>query len=188
MEKENSWKTLVIFVSLLGAVFVQTTLIRIIPESIGQWTGQVDWLLLVTVYIGLRRDPVRAMLTGVVAGLLYDSMTGASMAGVSGLSYVLAAYVTHSIAVLIIVDNLLVRFIAVTVSTLINTSLRLIFYAILKLSFPALAGGQRLAAFFIFAILAHLIASTLLYIILDRVYHRADNMQRRRDGARRRRL
>jgi rod shape-determining protein MreD len=167
---------------------MQTTLVRLVPESIGQWIGQIDWLLLVTVYVGLLRNPVRAMLTGVGAGIIYDSMTGANMAGVSGFSYVLAAYVTHSITALIIVDSLLVRFIAVTASSLINTSVRLIFYALLKLSFPALAGGQRVAAVFIFSLLAHLIASTLLYIILDRIFLRGDNLRRRRDEARRRRI
>ncbi|MFM8393627.1 MAG: rod shape-determining protein MreD, partial [Acidobacteriota bacterium] len=173
---------------LLGAAFMQTTLVRLVPEWLGQWLGHVDWLLLVTVYAGLQRNPVRAMLTGMAAGIIYDSLTGANMAGVSGFSYILAAYVTHSITALIIVDNLLVRFIAVTASTLINTSVRLIFYALLKLTFPALAGGKRVAAIFIFALLAHLIASTLLYIVMDRIFLRGDNLRRRREEARRRRV
>lgn len=187
MEKDNSWKTLIILVSLLTAGFLQTTLVRLVPPWLGEWLGYVDWLLLVTVYVALQRNPIRAMLTGLGAGIVHDALTGANMAGVSGLSYILVAYVTHTVSTLVLVDSLTVRFIAVTLSSLLSASVRLIFYLVLKISLPDLAGGQRIAAYYVFTILVHLIASTLLYILLDRVFMKGDTLRRRREEARRRR-
>ena len=178
---------MIILVSLLAAGFMQTTLVRLAPQWLGEWLGYVDWLLLVTVYLALQRKPVRAMLTGFAAGIVHDALTGASMAGVSGLAYVLAAYVTHSVATLVLVDSLTVRFVAVTLSSLLSASVRLIFYLLLKISHPDLAGGQRIAAYYVFTLLVHLIASTLVYILLDRVFLKGDTLRRRREEARRRR-
>ena len=187
MEKDNNWKTLVILVSLVVAGFSQTTLVRLVPQWVGEWLGYADWLLLVTVYIAMQRNPIRAMLTGVGAGIIHDTLTGANMAGVSGIAYILAAYATHSISSLFIVDSLTVRFVAVSVSSLISASVRLVFYQILKVSLPELAGADRVAAYYVFTLLVHLIASTLLYILLDRIFLKGDALRRRREEARRRR-
>lgn len=167
---------------------MQTTLVQLAPEQIAQWLGHIDWLLLVTVYIGLQRDPFRAMLTGVAAGVIHDSFSGGTAMGVSGLAYVLAAFVTYQITSLIVVDNLLVRFGTVAAASLVNTAVRLLFYALLRISLPVLAGGSSVAASFIFALLVHLIASILLYIVLDRLFLKGESLRRRRSEARRRRL
>ncbi|MFZ4987121.1 MAG: hypothetical protein ACOYLF_16835 [Blastocatellia bacterium] len=188
MDNKNNWKTwAIILISLLVAGFVQTTLVGLVPPWAGEWLTYIDWLLLVTVYIALQRDPFRAMITGVVAGIVHDALTGADIAWVSGISYVLAAYVTHSVAALFVADSLAVRFVAVTLSSLLSASVRLIFYLILKVSLPALAGGKRVAAYYVFSLLVHLMASILLYILLDRVFMKEDALRQRRGQARRRR-
>ncbi|NDD64389.1 MAG: hypothetical protein EBZ36_10475 [Acidobacteria bacterium] len=58
LEKDNNWKTLVILVSLVVAGFSQTTLVRLVPQWVGEWLGYADWLLLVTVYIAMQRNPM----------------------------------------------------------------------------------------------------------------------------------
>ena len=51
--------------------------------------------------------------------------------GVNGLSLVLAAYVADRIAAVIMVDNLIFRFLAVSAGSVINTVIRLFFYGLL---------------------------------------------------------
>ncbi len=187
MEIDNR-KTLTILGCLLVAGFLQTTLVHVAPDWLARWLGYIDWLMLVTVYIALQRNPLQGMLTGAVAGAIHDAQSGMPAFGVAGLAYVAAAYVTYSITALVVVDNLLVRYIAVAASSLLNTSIRLVFYALLGLSLPVLAGGKTITANFVFTLLIHLIASTLLYILLDRIFLKGDDLRRRRTLARRRRL
>jgi rod shape-determining protein MreD len=181
-------KTLTILGCLLVAGFLQTTLVHVAPDWLARWLGYIDWLMLVTVYIALQRNPLQGMLTGAVAGAIHDAQSGMPAFGVAGLAYVAAAYVTYSITALVVVDNLLVRYVAVAASSLLNTGIRLVFYALLGLSLPVLAGGKTITANFVFTLLIHLIASTLLYILLDRIFLKGDDLRRRRTLARRRRL
>jgi len=187
LEKENRRNLLIILAILIVAGSMQTSLVQIAPPWLSQWLGYVDWLLLVTVYVGLQRAPMRAMLTGMGAGLIHDLLSGGMAIGVSGLSYVLAAYVTWSICSQIVIDNLLVRFIAVATSSLLSTSVQLIFYGLLKISLPVLAGGRIIVAFYVLTLLIQLIASTLLYILLDRIFLKDDALRRRRNEAKRKR-
>lgn len=186
MEKKNRSKTLVITSFLLVAGFAQTTLVRLVPEWASEWLGHVDWLMLVTVYIGLQRDPIRALLTGVAAGVIHDLLSGANLTGVAGMSYILAAYVAHSVSTLFIVDSLIFRFVAVILSTITSTTVRLVFYSLMKITFPVLAGSDRVAAYYVLSIFVHLIASTLLFIPFDRLFQKRDALRQRRMEARRR--
>lgn len=189
MEKEQRGSSLKILGCLLVAAFLQTTLVQHAPQSIVGALGRVDWLLLVTVYVGLQRDPIKALLTGTAAGLLSDSFSGARAAvGVSGLAYVLVAFITYRIVTFIVVDNVLVRVLAVAVATIVNTSVRFIFYWLLKIQLPVLAGGETIAPAIVFELFANLIASILLYILLDRVLQRRSTVRMRRSEARRRRI
>jgi rod shape-determining protein MreD len=188
LEKESRGLTLKIFGCLLLAAFLQTTLVQHAPQSIGRGLGNIDWLLLVTVYVGLQRDPIRTLLTGTAAGVLFDSFSGARTVGVSGLAYVLAAYITHRIVAFIVVDNVLVRVLAVAVATIVNTGVRFIFYWLLEIELPVLAGGGTIAPAIVFELFANLIASILLYILLDRVLQRRSTARMRRNEARRRRI
>ncbi|MBO0798525.1 MAG: rod shape-determining protein MreD [Blastocatellia bacterium] len=189
MEKEQRGSSLKILGCLLVAAFLQTTLVQHAPPSMVGALGRIDWLLLVTVYVGLQRDPIKSLLTGTAAGLLSDSFSGARAAvGVSGLAYVLVAYITYRIVAFIVVDNVLVRVLAVAVATIVNTSVRFIFYWLLKIQLPVLAGGETIAPAIVFELFANLIASILLYILLDRILQRRSTARMRRIEARRRRI
>ncbi|MCG3163076.1 MAG: hypothetical protein JMDDDDMK_04454 [Acidobacteria bacterium] len=156
-----------------------------VPVSAGRWLGHINWLLLVVVYIGLQRDPVKALLTAVFAGIFYDAFSLGRVIGVNGLALVLAAYVADRIAAMIMVDNLIFRFLAVAAGSVINTVVRLFFYGLLKLELPALASGRDIAATIIFDLFANLFASVLLYIALDRVFNKDEGQKVRRMEARR---
>jgi rod shape-determining protein MreD len=147
--------------------------------------GHISWLLLVVVYVALQRDPVKALMTGVAAGIIHDAFSMGRVIGVNGLALVLAAYVADRIAAMIMVDNLIFRFLAVTAGSVINTGIRLLFYGLLKIELPALASGREMAAATVFDLFANLFASVLLYIALDRVFNKAEGQKVRRLEARR---
>ncbi|MBK9708249.1 MAG: rod shape-determining protein MreD [Acidobacteria bacterium] len=185
MEKDSYGTTLKTIICLVAAIFVQTTLAQLLPRTIGTGLGYVDWLLLVTVYVSLQREPVRAMITGVFAGLLHDFFSGMNAMGVSGLGYLVSAYVTYSIVSIIVVDNLLVRVLVVAASSVANTSIRLLFYRLLGIDLPVLAGGGSIASTIVFSLIANLGASILLYLILDRLFSKNAGLRLRRSEARR---
>lgn len=187
MEKVSRGSTLKITVCLLAAAGLQTTLAQQVPESLGQWLGHVSWLLLVVVYIALQRDAIRSLMTAVAAGVILDAFSNGRGVGVNGLALVLAAYVADRIATVIMVDNLIFRFLAVTAGSVINSLVRLGFYSkwALNLELPVLANGRRVAETVIFDLFANLFASVLLYIAMDRVFNKGVDQRRRRLEARR---
>ncbi len=188
MEKESRGSTVKILTCLFVAAFLQTAVVQQVPQSLGQWLGRIDWLLLVTVYVGLQRDPVKSLLTGTAAGIVHDLFSGGRAIGVSGFAYVVAAYITYRIATFIVMDNLLVRILAVAAASVVNTGIRLIFYGLLQIELPVLAGGRTIGAALVFGLLANLFASVLLYTPLDRIFKMDARMRMRRTEARRRRL
>lgn len=191
MEKASRGTSLKIAACLLVAVFAQTTVVSLVPETVGQWLGYIDWLLVVVVYVCLGRDPVQALLTAVAAGVLYDVFSrglafGVDTAvGISGFAYVLSAYLADRIVSVIVADNLLVRFATVASASLVNTLTRYAFYKLLKFKLPVLIGGKGLAASIVFGLVANLIAATLLYLLLDRVFNKNSALRVRRSEARR---
>src|SRR5262245_2421051 len=126
------------------------------------------------VYIALQRDAIRSLMTAVAAGVTLDAFSGGRGVGVNGLALVLAAYVADRIASVIMVDNLIFRFLAVTAGSVINSLVRLGFYSkwALNLELPVLASGREVARTVIFDLFANLFASVLLYIALDRVFYK----------------
>lgn len=185
--KESRRITLRIAVCLLVAVVIQTTLTQLVPPTVGQWLGHIDWLLLIVVYVCLQRNPVQALITAMAAGLIQDafSLSSEIAIGVSGLAYVIAAYVADRIVSVIVADNLLVRFLTVASASIVNILVRALFYRMLKFKLPVLAGGKGVAAALVFGLCANLIASVLLYLFLDRVFSRNAALRLRRSEARR---
>jgi rod shape-determining protein MreD len=187
LEKASRGLTLKITVCLLAAAYLQTTLAQQVPAPLDRWLGHISWLLLVVVYIALQRDAVRSLMTAAAAGVIHDALSMGRGVGVNGLAMVLAAYVADRIASVIMVDNLIFRFLAVTAGSVINTMVRLGFYSkwALNLELPVLASGREVAATVVFDLFANLFASVLLYIALDRVFNKDIDQRRRRMEARR---
>lgn len=191
MEKESRATTIKIAACLLVAIFAQTTLAHLLPDTVGRWIGHIDWQLLIIVYVCLQRNPVRALLTAVFAGVAFDAFsravaTGVAQSiGISGFAYVLAAYVADRIVSVIVADNMLVRFATVASASVVNTLTRYTFYKLLKFELPVLVGGQGFAAAIIFGLVTNLIASVPLYIVLDRFFSKDSALRVRRSEARR---
>ena len=188
MEKVSRGSTLKIAVCLFAAAFLQTTLAQQVPQSLGLWLGHISWLLLVVVYIALQRDAVRSLMTAAGAGVIHDAFSMGRGIGVNGLAMVLAAYLADRIASVIMVDNLIFRFLAVTAGSVINSLVRLGFYRALNLELPVLASGREMAATIVFDLFANLFASVLLYIALDRVFNKGVGIDQRRRRMEARRL
>jgi len=190
LEKASRGSTLKITVCLFAAAYLQTTLPQQVPVSLGEWLGHISWLLLVVVYIALQRDAARSLMTAAAAGVINDALSGGRGIGVNGLAMVVAAYFADRIASVIMVDNLIFRFLAVTAGSVINSLVRLGFYSkwALNLELPVLASGREVAATVVFDLFANLFASVILYIALDRVFNKGVGIDQRRRRMEARRL
>lgn len=127
MENESTGQARIykIGACLLIAAFAQTSLKQVISPKL----GYIDWLLLVTVYVSLMREPVLALVTGTVAGILHDMMSGRDVPmGVSGIGYVVAAYVGFWVSTSFLVEGLLIRTATVAGASVVAAILRLSLY------------------------------------------------------------
>ena len=110
---------------LLIAAFAQTTL----KQSVSDKLRFIDWLLLVVVYVSMLREPVMALVTGTVAGILYDMLSGPDVSmGVSGISYIVAAYIGYWVSTSFLVSGLLIRVATVAGASVVAAILRLSLY------------------------------------------------------------
>lgn len=110
---------------LLIAAFAQTSLKQIISPKL----GYIDWLLLVTVYVSMLREPVLALVTGAMAGLLHDMLSGVAVPmGVSGIGYIVAAYIGFWVSSSFLVEGLLMRAATVAGASVVAAILRLSLY------------------------------------------------------------
>ena len=127
MENESTGRARIykIGACLLVAAFAQTTL----KQTISPKLGYIDWLLLVTVYVSMMREPVLALLTGTVAGICYDMSSGSDVPmGVSGVAYVVAAYIGYWVSTSFLVEGLLIRVATVAGASVVAAILRLSLY------------------------------------------------------------
>lgn len=127
MEKENTGRARIykIGACLLIAAFAQTSL----KQTISPKLGYIDWLLLVTVYVSMMREPVLALVTGAVAGIMHDMMSGSDVPmGVSGIGYVVAAYVGFWVSTSFLVEGFLIRVATVAGASVVAAILRLSLY------------------------------------------------------------
>lgn len=152
---------------LLVAVLLQTTL----SQQVKPWLASIDWLLLVTVYVSLLRDPTLALLTATAAGLLHDASSGGPAIGVSGLAKVLATFVVYQISSMIVFEHFLLRLLMVAVASLVDLFTLLAFYRMLKFDLPSqLSGTRNILAAILLGLAVNLIVSLLLFPILDRLF------------------
>ena len=127
MENESTGQARIykIGACLFIAAFAQTSLKQVISPKL----GYIDWLLLVTVYVSMMREPVLALVTGTVAGIVHDMMSGMDVPmGVSGIGYVVAAYVGFWVSSSFLVEGLLIRMATVAGASVVAAILRLSLY------------------------------------------------------------
>ncbi|HEX4949429.1 MAG TPA: rod shape-determining protein MreD [Blastocatellia bacterium] len=126
MENETSGRARLykIGACLLIATFAQTSL----KQAISPKLGYIDWLLLVTIYVSMMREPVLALMTGTVAGILHDFASGVPVTGVSGIGYIVAAYIGFWVSTSFLVEGLLIRVATVAGASVVAAILRLSLY------------------------------------------------------------
>lgn len=152
---------------LVAAVLAQTTL----SQQIKPWLASIDWLLLVTVYVSLLRNPTLALLTATTAGVLHDASSGGPAIGVSGLAKVLAAFVVYQISSMIVFEHFLLRMLMVALASLVDLFTLLAFYRMLDFDLPSqLSGARNILGAILLGLSVNLIASLPLYPVLDRFF------------------
>ncbi len=179
MEKEahGSGRVLRITGCLLVAAFAQTTL-----KNLSAWLGYIDWLLLVTVYIGLLRLPRQALLTGAVAGFLQDNFSGAPL-GVSGIAKVLVAYLANWVSAKVFAERLPVRIATVAGATILDLLTHFSFYRMLNYSISPLVGTYSPARAILFGMIINLIVAIPFFALLDWVFQIGARQRLRRAEA-----
>ena len=178
MEKEthSSARTLKIAACLLVAAFAQTFL----PRT--AWLSYIDWLLLVTVYVSLMRDPVQSLLTGTAAGVLQDAASSAPL-GISGMANVLAAYLTYWVASHVYIEGLMVRVVTVAGASLVSKLTRLGLYRLFRFDLPPLTNTRSAILWVVIGIGVNLLVSLLLFPALDRIFKTGVRQRARRAEA-----
>jgi rod shape-determining protein MreD len=149
---------------LLIAALAQTSLKQVISTKL----AYIDWLLLVTVYISMLREPVLALITASVAGILHDMMAGAAVPmGVSGIGYVVAAYMGYWVSTSFLVEGLLIRSATVAGASVVAAILRLSLYTftVVDVKMPVQAALEL-----ILGPTVNLLLSLALYPALDQFF------------------
>ena len=152
---------------LAAAALAQTTL----SQQVKPWLASIDWLLLVTVYVSLLRDPTSALLTATAAGIQQDASSGGPAIGVSGLAKVLAAFVVYQMSSMIVFEHFLIRLLMVALASLVDLFTLLAFYRMLKFDLPSqLSGTRNILAAILLGLAVNLVVSLLLFPVLDRFF------------------
>lgn len=166
MEKNSlgSARNIKIGLSLLGAALLQVTLV----QHVSQGLRHIDWLLLVVVYVALQqRNHLVALWTATLAGILKDASSGGPVFALSGIAYLFAAYLADRISALIVLSNLPVRIGTVAAASLVNLIIQLVGYQLLHLPVTPLTGQENLLAVLVLGVIGNLLASILLFALLD---------------------
>lgn len=147
------------------AAFLQTQL-----KHYNQWLGYVDWLLLITIYVALLRDPVHALIAATAAGALQDSLSGIPLRGISGIVHLLAAWFASLVIARFFVEKLPVRIAIAAGAIIVSLLTRLALYFALRIEPPAIMEVNRGFLELFLSLFANLFVAILLYSLLDRFF------------------
>jgi rod shape-determining protein MreD len=103
------------FVAVIVALALQTTVIPFL------WSGRssIDLVLVVVVYAALQFGPTAGILTGAIAGMSQDALSG-GIIGVSGLAKTIVGFLAGTIGSQFIVTNSLPRFVVLLLGAALN--------------------------------------------------------------------
>ncbi len=160
--------------SVLFAVLLQATLGRIWEPLVF-----VDFVLIAVVYFALQRDGVQAVITGTLAGLAVDALSGGVL-GAHGFTKTLVAYLIATLSTRVVLDNPLVRIPVLGGAAFLDS---LVYVGLHRLfNQPTLYRFVEIASY---KLIATTVTGTVLFYLLDAtIGARAD--QRRHFAFRRR--
>ncbi|HEY0006402.1 MAG TPA: rod shape-determining protein MreD [Pyrinomonadaceae bacterium] len=124
----------------------------------------VDLPLIVVVYFALQRDPLQALVVGMIAGLGTDVLSG-GLLGASGFTKTIIAYLISAIANRVMLDNPLMRIPVLASAALLDAALYVLLHRMLGQ--PSLIPFVQMAGF---KVIATTIAGTLLLYVLDQFF------------------
>lgn len=107
-------------VALLLMLALQTILVRL--PYLGAFFEYVDFLLILTVFVGVQPRALRAALVGMTGGLLQDLLWGV-LYGASGFTKMLIGYVLAVVSVKFSLDTKVTRLLILPLCSVINTGL-----------------------------------------------------------------
>ncbi|GEM_PF-963552 len=153
-----------IVVVIIAALLVHLLIVRYV-----HLLRPVDVVLIVTVYVGFARNPVRAMLVGAGAGLLQDSLSG-GIVGAQSLAKTVIALLVSLVSIRVALDHVLLRFIAVVLATGLHALIYLGLHGLFGQNllgnpvWPTLLGEVGWLAG------ANGVAALMLFALLDRIF------------------
>lgn len=151
-------------------------------KAVSSWLEYIDWLLLITLYVGMLRDPFQALITATAAGVLQDGLSGSKF-GISGLSHLLAVWFAYQISSRFFIEGLLIRIPVAAGATLIYLLTRIFFYRTLGFELrPVFTVNQGFREVF-FGVFLNLLAAVFLYALLDRFFRVGIRQRSRRAEA-----
>ena len=110
------------------ALAIQTTLARFLVRG----SVAVDLVLVAVVYVSLSSGPVTGMLTGTLAGLIQDALSG-GVIGIGGLAKTIVGFLAGIIGTQFIVAQPLPRFVVFFSATIVHAAIFMGLYILLEM-------------------------------------------------------
>ena len=164
--------TLKIALTIFIALLLQMVLPKYLP-----FFKFIDLPLLVTVFLSLQREPFQGMLTGLVAGLGGDRITGGIL-GVGGFAKTLIGYLIAMASIKFPLENPLARLAVVAVSSAANTVLYVGLHLMLEQDLPRTSTWADFGKTIGWKALGDTVTSIFLFIVLNRVFHEQEQTRR----------
>jgi rod shape-determining protein MreD len=115
-----------VLLAIIVALALQTTVVPFV------WSGKstIDLVLVVVVYTALQFGPTTGLLTGAMAGMAQDALSG-GIIGVGGLAKTIVGFMAGTIGSQFIVTNWLPRFVVLLLGAALNAICILGLYAVI---------------------------------------------------------
>jgi rod shape-determining protein MreD len=115
-----------VLLAIIAALALQTTVVPFV------WSGKstIDLVLVVVVYTALQFGPTTGLLTGAMAGMAQDALSG-GIIGVGGLAKTIVGFLAGTIGSQFIVTNFLPRFVVLLLGAVLNAICILGLYAVI---------------------------------------------------------
>jgi rod shape-determining protein MreD len=153
-----------VVIALLLMVALQTMLVRL--PYLGPFFEYVDFILILTVFVGVQPRALRAALVGMTGGLLQDLVWGV-LYGASGFTKMLIGYALAVVSVKFSLDSKATRLLVLPLCSVVNTGL----FAFFLYFFSMLPPGTTLRDVVrvgMFALLGNGLAGIALFPLGDR--------------------
>lgn len=165
-----------IFLCIVSAVLLQSAL-----GAVWLPLRYIDLPLIAVVYFALQRDAVQAVITGCLAGLATDALSGGSLLGASGFTKTLVAYSIAYLTSHIVLNNPLARIPVLAGAAAIDSAVYVLLHRLFRQTF--FVPVAETAAY---KLIATTVVGTIIFYVLDAYV--GEHADRRRQFAFRRRI